>query len=41
MGPRTGHRVVGVGERPYYDPSSKLRSEALAEEKASGKSGLA
>ncbi|KAJ5095775.1 alpha-ketoglutarate-dependent sulfonate dioxygenase [Penicillium alfredii] len=34
MGPRTGHRVVGVGERAYFDPNSKLRSEALAEERA-------
>ncbi|KYK61307.1 alpha-ketoglutarate-dependent sulfonate dioxygenase [Drechmeria coniospora] len=37
MGPRTGHRVVGIGERTFFDPSSKLRSEALAEEEANGR----
>jgi Taurine catabolism dioxygenase TauD, TfdA family len=28
-GPRTGDRVVSVGEHPYFDPSSKSRREAL------------
>ena len=32
MGPRTGHRAVGIGERPYFDPNSKTRQEALEEE---------
>ncbi|PKX91218.1 TauD/TfdA dioxygenase family protein [Aspergillus novofumigatus IBT 16806] len=32
MGARTGHRAVGIGERPYFDPNSKTRREALAEE---------
>lgn len=27
--PRTGDRVVSVGEHPYFDPSSKSRREAL------------
>jgi hypothetical protein len=26
---RTGHRAVGLGERPYYDPASVSRREAL------------
>lgn len=30
IGPRTGHRVVGLGERPYLDPNSTSRREALA-----------
>lgn len=29
IGPRTGHRVVGLGERPYFDPNSKSRRDAL------------
>ncbi|KAL4804757.1 hypothetical protein BDV18DRAFT_153123 [Aspergillus unguis] len=29
LGPRTGHRAVGLGERPYYDPKSTSRREAL------------
>ncbi|KAL4918992.1 hypothetical protein BDW62DRAFT_210162 [Aspergillus aurantiobrunneus] len=29
LGPRTGHRAVGLGERPYFDPKSKSRREAL------------
>ncbi|KAJ5636224.1 Taurine catabolism dioxygenase TauD/TfdA [Penicillium longicatenatum] len=29
LGPRTGHRVVGLGERPYLDPNSVSRREAL------------
>ncbi|KAF7593208.1 hypothetical protein BBP40_011838 [Aspergillus hancockii] len=32
LGPRTGHRVVGLGERPYLDPKSTSRREALKEE---------
>ncbi|OOF98993.1 hypothetical protein ASPCADRAFT_42174 [Aspergillus carbonarius ITEM 5010] len=30
LGPRTGHRAVGLGERPYLDPNSTGRREALA-----------
>ncbi|KAJ5558478.1 Taurine catabolism dioxygenase TauD/TfdA [Penicillium sp. DV-2018c] len=30
LGPRTGHRAVGLGERPYLDPKSIGRREALA-----------
>ena len=30
-GERLGHRAVSIGERPYYDPSSKTRREALSE----------
>ncbi|CAG8271723.1 unnamed protein product [Penicillium olsonii] len=30
QGPRTGHRAVGLGERPYLDPKSIGRREALA-----------
>lgn len=29
LGPRTGHRAVGIGERPYFDPNSKTRREDL------------
>ncbi|KAF2404726.1 taurine catabolism dioxygenase [Trichodelitschia bisporula] len=29
LGPRTGQRAVSLGERPYYDPASKSRREAL------------
>ncbi|KAL5041374.1 hypothetical protein BDW71DRAFT_201412 [Aspergillus fruticulosus] len=29
LGPRTGHRAVGLGERPYFDQKSKSRREAL------------
>lgn len=32
LGARTGHRAVGIGETPYFDPNSKTRREALAEE---------
>ncbi|KOC08102.1 alpha-ketoglutarate-dependent sulfonate dioxygenase [Aspergillus flavus AF70] len=32
FGPRTGHRVVGLGERPYFDPKSTSRREALEAE---------
>ena len=31
LGPRTGHRVVGLGERPYLDPSSISRREYMAQ----------
>lgn len=31
FGERLGHRAVGIGERPSFDPSSKSRSEALSE----------
>ncbi len=30
LGPRTGHRAVGLGERPFFDAKSKSRREALA-----------
>lgn len=29
QGPRTGQRAVSLGERPYLDPNSKSRWEAL------------
>ncbi|KAL5342109.1 hypothetical protein BJX70DRAFT_410837 [Aspergillus crustosus] len=29
LGPRTGHRAVGLGERPYHDEKSVSRREAL------------
>jgi alpha-ketoglutarate-dependent taurine dioxygenase len=29
LGPRTGQRAVSLGERPYLDPQSKSRWEAL------------
>lgn len=32
FGERLGNRAVGIGERPYFDPNSRSRSEALAEE---------
>ncbi|KAL1953132.1 hypothetical protein VTO42DRAFT_3567 [Malbranchea cinnamomea] len=32
QGPRTGHRAVSIGERPYFDPNSLSRREALAQE---------
>ena len=32
LGERFGNRVVGIGERPYLDPNSKPKSEALAVE---------
>ena len=31
LGEREGHRVVGIGERPYLDPESRSRREALEE----------
>jgi hypothetical protein len=30
LGERAGHRGVGIGEKPYLDPNSKSKSEALA-----------
>ena len=32
LGPRTGQRAVSLGERPYFDPKSTSRREALAKE---------
>ena len=29
LGSRTGQRAVSLGERPYLDPNSKSRKEAL------------
>jgi hypothetical protein len=29
QGDRFGNRAVGLGEKPYFDPSSKSRREAL------------
>lgn len=34
LGPRTGHRVVGLGEKPYFDPKSTSRREALEQTEA-------
>ncbi|PVH69979.1 taurine dioxygenase family protein [Cadophora sp. DSE1049] len=34
LGERAGHRVVGIGEKPYFDPESKSKKQALAEEAA-------
>ncbi len=30
LGDRLGHRAVGIGEAPYFDPNSKSRTEELA-----------
>ena len=30
LGERFGNRVVGIGEKPYLDPDSKSKSEALS-----------
>lgn len=30
LGERFGHRVVGIGERPFLDPASISKAEALA-----------
>jgi len=30
LGERYGNRAVGIGERPYFDPASKSRTEDLA-----------
>ena len=32
LGERFGNRVVGIGERPFFDPGSKSKAEALAAE---------
>jgi alpha-ketoglutarate-dependent taurine dioxygenase len=32
LGDRFGHRAVGIGEKPFYDPNSKSRREALEAE---------
>ena len=29
LGERSGNRAVGIGERPYLDPNSQSRTEAL------------
>lgn len=34
LGERTGSRAVSLGERPYFDPQSSSRREALAKELA-------
>ena len=31
LGERLGHRAVGLGEKPYFDPESRSRREALRE----------
>ena len=36
LGVRTGHRAVGIGEQPYFDPNSLTRREALAKEADGG-----
>lgn len=36
IGERFGNRAVGIGSKPYFDPNSKSRREALAEEQAAG-----
>ncbi len=32
LGERFGNRVVGIGEKPFFDPDSKSKAEALAAE---------
>lgn len=32
LGDRFGHRAVGIGEKPYLDPNSTSKAEALAAE---------
>lgn len=34
LGSRTGQRAVSLGEKPYFDPNSKSRREALGLEEA-------
>lgn len=34
LGDRFGNRVVGIGERPFFDPSSKSKAEVFAAEYA-------
>lgn len=35
-GERYGYRVCGIGEKPYFDPNSKSRREALELEAKEG-----
>ncbi|KAJ9151209.1 TauD-domain-containing protein [Pleurostoma richardsiae] len=37
LGERSGSRAVSLGERPYFDPESKSRRQALAEERAAAR----
>jgi hypothetical protein len=30
LGERAGHRVVGIGEKPYLDPNSKSKAQTLS-----------
>jgi alpha-ketoglutarate-dependent taurine dioxygenase len=30
LGERVGHRAVGIGEKPFFDPKSQSRTVALA-----------
>lgn len=39
LGERFGNRAVGIGEAPYFDPQSKSRTEALAEERELAQAG--
>ncbi len=41
LGPRNGWRVIGVGEKPYLDPNSMSRAEALAERELKSDKGAA
>jgi len=34
LGERFGNRAVGIGEKPYFDPNSKSRRQAIAEAEA-------
>ncbi|KAI9825590.1 MAG: hypothetical protein M1819_000486 [Sarea resinae] len=36
LGPRTGQRAVSLGERPYFDPESVSRREALGQKAVHG-----
>jgi hypothetical protein len=36
LGERFGNRAVGIGERPYLDPNSMSKAEALAAEGQGG-----
>jgi hypothetical protein len=38
LGERFGNRTVGIGEKPYFDPNSKSRRQALAEAAAAAAS---
>ena len=37
LGERSLRRAVSVGEKPYFDPNSRSRREALAEAQANGR----